>query len=245
MSNLYETDRLVAEYLLFHYATPAEFIGVSPIPEEHLEFPVRTVQKLLPEAPGQFPRALDVGCAVGRSSFELSKVAQEVVGIDFSQAFIKTAQQIQRGETLAYRKLEEGHVTTELAASLPTGSHPERVSFEHGDAMALRDGLGTFDLVHAANLICRLPEPRRFLAQLPQLVRPGGYVLMTTPCTWLAEFTPPENWPTGSTFEWLQSELGTHFHLKQRVDLPFVIRETARKFQWTTALGTVWQRKET
>lgn len=36
-------------------------------------------------------RALDVGCAVGRSSFEMARTFDEVVGVDFSGKFINAA----------------------------------------------------------------------------------------------------------------------------------------------------------
>lgn len=39
-----------------------------------------------------------------------------------------------------------------------------------GDACALPKGLPAFDAVLAANLICRLPNPRLFLDRLPSLV---------------------------------------------------------------------------
>ena len=38
---------------------------------------------------GVLNRALDVGCSVGRSSFELAREYNEVVGLDFSQVRIK------------------------------------------------------------------------------------------------------------------------------------------------------------
>jgi len=40
------------------------------------------------KAGAKMGRALDLGCAVGRSSFELAREYQEVVGIDISQTFI-------------------------------------------------------------------------------------------------------------------------------------------------------------
>lgn len=39
-------------------------------------------------------RALDVGCAVGGATFELSKYFDSVVGIDFSHAFVDTANEL-------------------------------------------------------------------------------------------------------------------------------------------------------
>jgi uncharacterized protein (DUF433 family) len=46
----------------------------------------------------------------------------------------------------------------------------------------------------------------------------------------------------GSTFDWLQHHLSPHFTLEHRLDMPFLIREHARKFQWSVALGTRWRR---
>jgi 2-polyprenyl-3-methyl-5-hydroxy-6-metoxy-1,4-benzoquinol methylase len=36
-------------------------------------------------------RALDLGCAVGRSSFELTRYFDRVVGLDYSARFIQVA----------------------------------------------------------------------------------------------------------------------------------------------------------
>ena len=108
--------------------------------------------------------------------------------------------------------------------------------------MNLADDIGIFDRVHAANLLCRLTEPEKLLARLPHLVKPGGELVLATPCTWLEEFTPPENWPATGTLEWLIATLSPSFSLVKRANEPFLIRETARKFQWTTSLVTVWQR---
>ena len=244
MSNLYETQRLVDEYLLFHYGRDHEILPWEEGPVSALRFPERTVTELLPAHPDSSPvRALDVGCATGRSSFELSKTCQEVIGIDYSHAFIRAAQTIQAEGQLRYEIAREGHHADPLTAFIPDNIHPDRVNFQQGDAMDLPDSLGTFNLVHAANLICRLTEPARFLSRVPSLLKPGGFLILTTPCTWLAEFTPPDRWPTGSTFDWLKEILAPDFILLEQKDLPFLIREHARKFQWSVALGTVWQRR--
>ncbi|MES2706813.1 MAG: putative 4-mercaptohistidine N1-methyltransferase [Verrucomicrobiota bacterium] len=242
MSNLYETRRLLDEYLLFHYGGSQEILPWPAGPHGALNFPVRSVTGLQPAPGGEYGRALDIGCAVGRSSFELSKTCQSVTGIDFSHAFVNAAETIRTSGSLAYQVVEEGSFTSGHTASLPVGARPERVRFAQGDAMDLPADLGEFDLVHAANLICRLTEPQRFLDRLPSLVKPGGHLLLTTPCTWLAEFTPPENMPRVRTFDWLTAQLSPAFALRRRLDIPFLIREHARKFQWSVALGTLWER---
>ena len=239
MPDYYETDRLLSEYLLMHYGSDRELMPWDFGPVAATGFPVRTV--------GHFPetstgRALDLGCAVGRSSFELSKTCDEVIGIDFSESFISAANRLRTEGSLDYAMLETGQMTRRSTATVPDGSHPERVRFLQGDAMHLPDDLGVFDRVHAANLICRLPDPEKLLLRLPELVAPGGHLILATPCTWLDEFTPPDNQPDQDTFDWLQNHLSSAFELISRHDEPFLIRETARKYQWTVSLVTLWKR---
>lgn len=240
--NPYETTRLLDEYLLFHYGSPDEVLPWPEGPRAALGFAERTVSELA-DFTRQPATALDLGCAVGRSSFELAQGGLDVLGIDFSQRFVDAATRLASGEALPYRRLDEGAAATELVARAPAFAPPGRVRFETGDAMDLRPNLGAFDLVHAANLLCRLTDPERLIARLPSLVKPGGQLLLATPCTWLEEFTPRGHWPQGSTFDWLQDRLGGDFELELRRDLPFLIREHARKYQWSVALGTRWIRR--
>lgn len=241
----YESDILRDWYLLFHYGSPEEILdGVGfdtgGLPEGCLEFPVATVRAARLDVP--VGRALDLGCAVGRSSFELSRIAEEVIGIDFSHRFIEVAGEVGRGENPRYRRYREMHLSDTLEARLPEGSQPGRVRFEQGDAMDLRSDLGTFDLVHAANLLCRLPEPKRFLDRLPGLVEPGGKFLISTPATWLPEYTPIENQPTGPTLDYLRGHLAGSFRMEEVTEIPFLIREHQRKLQLSTAQTSLWTR---
>lgn len=238
--NIYETRRLLDEYLLFHYGAPQEVLPWENGPREALGFAVRTVTDLADFALKP-QSALDLGCAVGRSSFELAKHCASVIGMDYSHSFIEAAQMLATAD-LPYWRLDEAAATTALVARVPTDCPRDRTRFEQGDAMHLRADLGSFDLVHAANLLCRLSEPHLLLERLPSLVKPGGQLLLTTPCTWLADFTPQENWPAGSTLDWLKDELSAHFDLALETDLPFLIREHARKYQWSVALGMRWIR---
>ncbi len=242
MSDVYESAKLVGEYLLFHYGADEEILPESgnwPAGmKEALGFAVRTVKWF---SPGNAERGLDLGCAVGRSAFEMSVNCQEVTGIDFSHAFIAAAERLRDGEAVPYERLEEGRLKTPLTARSPFAA--ENVVFQQGDAMDLPDGLGVFDRVHAANLLCRLPEPERLLKRFPGLVKSGGELVLATPCTWLEDFTPIGNWPEEGTFEWLEKWLVPDFELVRRGEEPFLIRETARKFQWTRSMVTVWRRK--
>lgn len=243
MSSIYESDKLLSEYLLFHFGAADEILPPGrqwPAGmREALGFPARTVARF---SPGNVARGLDLGCAVGRSTFEMARTCEQVTGIDFSHAFIQAAESLRIGETLAYERVEEGVLRSPMIARSPAGVDGGRMEFLQGDAMNLPGNLGVFDRVHAANLLCRLPDPKRLLDRLPHLVKPGGELVLATPCTWLEEFTPSENWPPAATFDWLVEMLTPGFSLTNTAEEPFLIRETARKFQWTTSLVTVWRR---
>lgn len=243
MSDIYESNKVLAEYLLFHFGTAEEILTEDRAwpagMREALDFPTRTAAHF---SSGEVERGLDLGCAVGRSAFEMSRSCRQVTGIDFSHAFIQAAETLRAGRPLVYERREEAALATSLEAILPTGVEGERLVFQQGDAMDVPENLVAFDRVHAANLLCRLSQPERLLKRLPSLVKKGGELVLATPCTWLEEFTPTENWPVGGTFDWLKCKLTSDFELVRQADEPFLIRETARKFQWTTSLVTVWRR---
>ncbi len=250
--NVYESDKLLAQYLLFHYGSEEEILPESYGGAEALFYPVRCVTECVNAAalsPGA--RALDLGCAVGRSTFELARWCASAIGVDASQRFIGAAEAIRREGHLGYQRLDEGELTTPLKARLPDGVDRGRVSFEHGDAMSLRGNLGRFDVVLLANLLDRLHAPLRCLQQLPMLVKPGGQLVITSPNTWLEEFTPRPHWVGGferfgkrfTTLDGLREALDADFELVETKELPFLLREHARKFQLSVAEASMWRRK--
>lgn len=250
--NFYESDKAVSEYLLFHYGQSQELLPYEFGPATALNYPVRCVTECLdltrlPER----PRALDLGCSVGRSTFELARYCHEVIGIDYSQRFIDTAKELKQTGSIDYAYVEQGDLLTHTRAVVPAEIDRRRVTFEQGDAMNLRDHLGQFDVLLMANLVDRLRSPESCLRRLPGLLNPGGQLIITTPCTWLEEYTPRENWLGGyvrdskevDTLAGLQKSLNGDFELITTKDLPFLIREHARKFQWSVAQASIWRRR--
>ena len=246
--HIYETDELLHQYLIFHYGEGADQLPWEFGPRNALDFAVRCVTEGIdPERLPGTGRALDIGCAVGRSSFELGRQFDEVVGIDYSDAFVMAARLIYREGSIQYRLKETGTITREVTAPRPEGNFG-RIQFEQGDAQNLREGLGTFDFVLAANLLCRLGRPDAFLERLPDLLNPGGQLVVTTPNTWLESFTAREYWlggtpETGEPLEALEKALAPVFKLEASWDMPFLIREHRRKYQWSVAQASRWIRQ--
>ena len=251
-TNPYESQDMLSQYLLFHYGARDEVLLYPFSPTTGYGFPVRCVTELVDRSRlTRSARALDLGCAVGRSTFELARSCPEVIGIDFSRRFVATADRLKRRGAIAYQRIEEGDLTVRRTARVPSSIDRDRVTFEQGDAMALRADLGTFDVVLMVNLLDRLADPLRCLSKLAGLVRPGGQLVVVSPNTWLEQYTPRRKWLGGTmrngrkvwTFDGLRRALRPGFTQEERKDMPFLIREHARKFTWGVADGTVWIRK--
>jgi len=244
-ARLYETDQLVTQYLEFHYGPEA--LGVPNFPRACVEVAMRHVPA------DRRRRCLDIGCSVGRSAFEFGRFFEHVDAIDFSARFIQSGVRLQQGGDVLYEIPTEGELTLARTTSLEslglegTGA---RVLFMQGDACNLKALYTGYDLVFAGNLVDRLYDPQLFLEGMRGRIHPGGLLVLTSPYTWLEEYTPKAKWLGGRrehgeplpTLIGLSRALEPHFRLVHREDVPFVIRETARKHQHTVAEMTVWIR---
>jgi 5-histidylcysteine sulfoxide synthase/putative 4-mercaptohistidine N1-methyltranferase len=243
----YETDSLAAQYCDAHYGP------------EHFSVPnfQAAVAAICLKLQANRPKghALDLGCAVGRAAFELARGGFErVTGLDFSTRFFRLAARMQEDGYLRYEMVEEGEVVSfheiELG-SLQLDDIRDRVDFYQADACNLPEKFTGYDLILAANLIDRLYSPRKLLSMIHERLNPEGLLVITSPYTWQEEYTKKEEWLGGYrtagepvwSLEGLKSALTPHFRLLSTpCDVPFVIRETRRKFQHSIAELTAWER---
>ena len=242
----YESDKLLSEYAEFHYGD--SYFGVPNFSRALAELAIRAM--------GERPKrsALDLGCAAGRASFELARGFDDVVGIDFSARFIGLGVDFAERGVLRYTLVDEGELVSyreRRLADLGLDEVRRKVSFFQCDACNLKPHFTGYDLILAANLIDRLYSPAQFLYTVHERLNPGGLLLIASPYTWLAEHTPREEWIGGckrdgenvTTLDGLKAHLGAYFRLVQGpIEVPFVIRETRRKFQHTLSEVTIWER---
>lgn len=245
--SVYETDELLGQYLAFHYGDSHFGVG---------NYPARCATACLEVMAGRDKhRALDLGCAVGRTSFELARIFDEVVALDLSQRFIDAANTLKTQGQMDYFLRAQGDLGETAVASLEghnLAKHAHRATFEVADACNLGPAYHGFDLVFAGNLIDRLQDPGAFLSGVHQLLNDRGVLVISSPYTLLEDFTPRTKWIGGfqrngqpfTVLDGMKEILAPHFELmRDPVDVPFVIRETARKYQHTIAELTAWQRK--
>lgn len=244
--NQYETDSLAAQYCHAHYG-PEQF-GVPNFPQRCAEICLDALQGR------RMGHALDLGCSVGRASFELAKGGfSQVTGLDFSTRFFRLAARMQEQGNLRYILPEEGEISSFHEVGLAEFGLEQvrgRVQFFQADACNLPERFCGYDLVLAANLIDRLYSPRRFLNTIHQRMNPGGLLVISSPYTWQEQFTKKEEWLGGYReagepvwgLDGLKAALSPQFRLLgEPQDIPFVIRETRRKFQHSTAELTIWE----
>jgi len=223
-NSYYETDFLCEQYVRFHYANHETF------PTTCAKVCLEVMKKMnIPES--EFKTALDLGCALGQTAIYLSPKFESIVGIDYSNRFIEIA--------------------NERSLSLKL----ENVTFLQGSVLELdhipnlpRDNV----LVFCGNLIDRLHDPSVFLNDISRYVKKGGVLILTSPYTWLEEFTPKESWVGGvikngeilSTIVGLELMLRDNFEKHSVEDVEFLIPDYPPfSHQITAAQLSVWIRK--
>jgi len=250
--SIYESDDLASQYLEFHFGV-TDYYNVP-------NFMKQVVERIAERIEGNLPvdrrnKALDLGCAVGRGTFELAKHFKFVTGLDFSANFVLIGAQMQKLVEMKYKIASEGSLREDRVASLQQlglQNTVDRVEFFQADACNLNYKWSNYDLVLAANLIDRLYKPTLFLGNIHKHMNKGGILVITSPYTWLEQYTAKEQWLGGyideetkqpvTTLDGLKKELSAHFEIcGEPIDVPFVIRETKRKYQHTIAQMSVWK----
>ncbi|MCA9263914.1 MAG: methyltransferase domain-containing protein, partial [Planctomycetales bacterium] len=151
------------------------------------------------QAAGQLPPGpwVDLGCSVGRSTFELAERTEEtILGIDLNFSMLRMAMRVlSRGEVrYPLRQVGVVYERQQYDVEFPGA---DRVDFWAADVGALPFRSGTFANAVGLNVLDCLPSPYAFLQSMPQVIAEGGKILLTTPFDWSPTATPLEGWIGG------------------------------------------------
>jgi putative 4-mercaptohistidine N1-methyltranferase len=237
------------------YAPTDELMIYSFISRDTLEFHRKCADLCIKhKQEGVIGRAMEVGCATGRTSFELSRGFESVLGVDISQSFIDKCNEIKRTGQTEYWLPREGELGDTKTAHLPSDIDRSRVKFKVGDGCNLPAlSTGPLGCILTANTLCRVPDPARLLEQARELLVPGGILVLVESYTWTEETTPKDKWLGGykdkegkevETFDALQTLLAPHFDLVEECVVQCLSREASRVFLWFLDHATVWRRRE-
>ncbi len=140
---------------------------------------------------------LDVGCSVGRTTFELAeRSGRDVVGVDLHHAKLRLAARVLREASVVYARRRVGLVYDRREFAVNFRAAP-RVDFWSADATALPFAAESFAAVVALNLLDCARSPLEVLAEGARVLRPGGKLLLACPYDWSSGATAPEQWIGG------------------------------------------------
>ncbi len=140
---------------------------------------------------------LDVGCSVGRTSFELARhTGQTVLGIDLNFPMLRSAAEVLRDGRVRYPRRRIGLVYDTREFQVDFSERPA-VDFWACDATALPLHGETFATVSALNTLDCVASPIDLLDRIAAVLAPGGKLLLASPYDWSASATAVEAWLGG------------------------------------------------
>lgn len=143
--------------------------------------------------------ALDIGCSVGRLSFELSKTHSQVIGIDTSLPFIRKAREVMTSKQLKFELIIEGQITEKRSCDLNAEWRLDHVEFVVADALALPFKKDFFSTVTSINLLEKVPNPIGHLKEMNRVLNDtSGTVVFSDPFSWDEKISEPDRWLGGT-----------------------------------------------
>lgn len=187
-----EAERsLLSTYMDFHYGSPDD------VPEPLAPYTdpkacwQRLVETAFPEGEGKYHLSLDLGCSVGRYTFELARFSGLAVGMDTHFQKVAAAAGFQRTGRVGYKRKRRGRCYENVESSfLPV----RNTLFLAADALDPPFRAETFDCVAALNLLDNVRFPIVLIGQMDALLKNGGTMVMGSPYEWRADICEPSQW---------------------------------------------------
>lgn len=183
----YESAPAAASYLWSHYGDLLGDPEASPAYREWAGL-----------LSGNSGLALDIGSAVGRFGFEMSRTHDFVIGVDSSVSFVRIARELMIHGRKPVALPEEGFLTRGETVVLPPAWRTARVEFIVADALALPFRSGLFSTVAALNVADKVPLPLKHLQEANRVAcEREARLLFSDPFSWSAEIAREEDWLGG------------------------------------------------
>ncbi|MBN2418414.1 MAG: methyltransferase domain-containing protein [Deltaproteobacteria bacterium] len=142
--------------------------------------------------------ALDIGCAVGRLTLEMTKTHDRAVGIDTSLSFIRAARRLMEQRRLEFDLIMEGEITENRAADLDPDFRFENAEFIVADAMALPFRSNRFATASSVNILEKVPDPSLHFSEANRVMdKTNARFLFSDPFSWDETVSSPDLWLGG------------------------------------------------
>ena len=183
----YESGRALSSYLWAHYG---EFI-----PDRGASEAYELWSSLITPTTGL---GIDAGCAVGRFSFEMSSKCEAVVGVDASEAFVRTARTLMLNRKVDACFPIEGHISRKQVIELPDTYNIHNVEFIVADVEALPFASAMAKVFVSLNVVDKIAHPLAHVLEMNRVVvRHGAQCLFSDPFSWSDEVAEATQWLGG------------------------------------------------
>ena len=234
-SSSYAERSLLSSYIDLHYGSPYDVPDAfAADPTAFWEIVVGMAQ---PETGAKYGCSLDLGCSVGRCTFELARFSNLAIGIDLNFSAVSFAARFHRTGKICYERRKHGHCFEEAQSSY---SPARNVLFLVADALDPPFGAESFDLVAGLNLVDNVKLPLVLIGQMNALLQPGGDLILSSPYEWRADICEPVEWLETDALDApamvrniLEGDLFPQMRLKYEIlqelsDVPWVMRHHVR-----------------
>jgi len=153
----------------------------------------RAVDLALPAPDGL---VVDLGCSVGRTTFELAAATgRMVLGLDVNLSMLQLARRAARGE-IRYSLRQGGLVYEQRRFPVDFPDAP-RVDFWAADVTCLPLKTGSAAMLSSLNVLDCLSNPYDHLTELARVCMDSGRVMLGCPYDWSPAATTPTHWIGG------------------------------------------------
>lgn len=249
--NVYEENQAVAAQLELNYADLTGNQGPLNQPNYFVSC-VAACLELFDKTDDL--KALNLGCSVGRASFELARHFAKVDGLDFTARLIQHSFQLQEEGESRYVIEQEGEIMDFKEIHISNSDLAEvkhKVNFSQGDACNLKPLFNGYDLVLATNVLESVYDPEKFLEVAKSRLNKNGILVLTSNYLWDERKNIDSRWLGGvklngenfSSIEGLKELLSADFELITTRDIPSVVRKTARNYAFNNNQLSAWRLK--
>ncbi|MBN2460039.1 MAG: 5-histidylcysteine sulfoxide synthase [Candidatus Cloacimonetes bacterium] len=198
-------------------------------------------------------KALNLGCDVGRTTFELARYFDHVTGLDFTARYIRLAIQMQEKGRILYTLPEEGELVSFHEISLEElglAGTENKVDFWQADASNLKPQYTGYDLIYVQNLLERIYDPEKFLQLVHERMNTSGLLIISSLYDWNEQYTAKNHWLGGYredgepvwSSERLTWILQQKFYLLGNItSIPLLKRIKSRVFFYGESEFSVWE----
>lgn len=249
----YETDPDVVPLCELHYGAQKEG---QPQGGDYAQRLAALALSAVARHKGATERVLELGCGVGRTSFELAKVFAEVTGVDPTARTIRIGvEMVDKGYTQWQIPAEGEIVDFEQVHLSDLGLEAQRanVQFLQADLANMKPIFSGYDLIVISGLLEKSYDPAAFLGSVHERLNAGGLLVIASSCHWDTQHTAREKWLGGfkdrtgenqTTLAGIGIALGAHFEqLDAPQDIDRCLRTDARTYLAQRMQVSFWRKR--